>query len=1559
VGPIAGRTRAFFTGWQETDAEHELKTPFAVKLPPIKAHVPTEPCGYKNPPIYFTSLVQPGAERYNGWRRTGGNVVYRPSAHGFSVYLDAQPPIGKDHAGRSDAAQEKFLETVGEGQDKKLYSAEYADASAWTVEWIGVDVSADWYTKANERYATRDLSVAPTIGKLKGIDAFDRNTRVYVGASSMNDIKWRPASAHGGMARTTLTDHDKAWAKAKSLNAMVAAPGAWMWVPIPWYKKADEAKQFKIALEEGFGLEADLKERARTFAAAEAAAISNAGGAGELSNKVAAHASADSMLRSADQSETLTLTPAVVSRVSTQGGHWGVQGAGSLYASRADGYKIYLNNAKYANYANMYKWRPATIVLWGIFSQDCVASPFTEWGPCSDSCGEGWKVRERQVRRPASSGGKPCPKLKDEMKCNMAPCPRDCVLSTWTAWSPSIAEIRVNSSGLCGASDGAGDGTATGANSSVSGGATNGAGSGVYQSRSRAVLKMAENGGKACPNAMGLRQKQLTPTKACVGGQGAGSICGGATPKRVRHGAGKKHTAGTPWAAYGTYSIYTWVQTASCKYESTPQYVASLVGVNKYVYFRGRIGGAVSISRPSKYSFQVVLSGGDMSPPINAKQMLKAAKMYGWRVSWAADMSARAGRTVSGLSSWQPQPVKGFTKEMFAKDFGGAVEATTGWADQAKSKAAQVKDASAAKAAGKAAETPSTLLRLFVNTTLCKYAQGVAANSRAASDHTSENGGEGGLDYGSGDDAGEDNTNAKCNGKTGKGCSAPQYFVSLVGSKNTHRVVGGQAVFHPSVDGFVVYVNYPVAVTAAQVNRWGWTIGWIGLLPPVHYSDSFSGLVSPAWKSNEALSGGEVFHSNIDTSRHSFERPPQYVFTLVLPLNKNTQPTLHEYQASTMIGSASADAFEKGSFRVYVGGMAGLSAKEVGSLGWSVQYMGFGRVDCKISPWSRWTACTRECGGGVQHKVRSVQLRPQGGGKPCKPGILFFKEQACNVVNCVGQGPSSFCGEAAPRGALKWQAFGHAAIFTIVDVGASVCDFSGAAVRQQQRAVPSRRLQQMRAKAKARSLANRRRLADKEGKTHIWHDVHGIATSHWKMSREYLATPNEETAASRNAAMDCRKKYCTVCHMAAKFCCLDVIQATGKCGTCAQNMGCVTQTPTAMPTMIPTTPTDAPTAAPSVTEKYFKTQLWLDIQSKMTTHQKQVLASMKRADLSQIQERLFVKKHEHDLYLTASKRGVLPPGVNFPPTLRPTPVPTSVPTLTPTLAPSPVPCMNGVKDGTETDVDCGGDACTPCAPGLHCQRVTDCATGVCTLHAASITAGVKICGDANRRRLVGNFEQVIAEEIAQAKVAQEWEDWEQWHEETGEEEDKVEVEVEDGIEGMEEADEAGYQRRRLSLSDGEEGDDGAGGAGGTDTNGAATPSVFYAASVIGADSHWQLTGEATISRMNASHFTAVVMHPVIHGKALLMAARRFKWSLSWVGEKGKNAGITVQGKSGWKCLSFPCAKSVQLKVDTTRSKLRLKKEGGDINDAQEVLQEMVRSKPVLDSSRRCTAWLGD
>jgi hypothetical protein len=61
----------------------------------------------------------------------------------------------------------------------------------------------------------------------------------------------------------------------------------------------------------------------------------------------------------------------------------------------------------------------------------------------------------------------------------------------------------------------------------------------------------------------------------------------------------------------------------------------------------------------------------------------------------------------------------------------------------------------------------------------------------------------------------------------------------------------------------------------------------------------------------------------------------------------------------------------------------------------------------------------------------------------------------------------------------------------------------------------------------------------------------------------------------------------------------------------------------------------------------------------------------------------------------------------------------------------PTNCDDGVEDGDETDVDCGG-SCPPCAAGQTCKLHTDCDSGVCTPGAgggggAGGSAGTSTC----------------------------------------------------------------------------------------------------------------------------------------------------------------------------------------------------------------------------------------
>jgi hypothetical protein len=55
----------------------------------------------------------------------------------------------------------------------------------------------------------------------------------------------------------------------------------------------------------------------------------------------------------------------------------------------------------------------------------------------------------------------------------------------------------------------------------------------------------------------------------------------------------------------------------------------------------------------------------------------------------------------------------------------------------------------------------------------------------------------------------------------------------------------------------------------------------------------------------------------------------------------------------------------------------------------------------------------------------------------------------------------------------------------------------------------------------------------------------------------------------------------------------------------------------------------------------------------------------------------------------------------------------------------PTACQNGAMDGTESDIDCGGD-CVPCFEGDACNTGADCTSGVC---GPEMTCKAPLCDD--------------------------------------------------------------------------------------------------------------------------------------------------------------------------------------------------------------------------------------
>ena len=106
---------------------------------------------------------------------------------------------------------------------------------------------------------------------------------------------------------------------------------------------------------------------------------------------------------------------------------------------------------------------------------DCVVSGWANDAQtaCSATCGGGFQKQVRTVTKAAEGAGAACPSaLTRQIKCGEDPCPQDCLVTSWSAWSTCTL--------TCG---------------------------GGTHSRTREEAVAPQDGGKTCP--------ELTETKAC------------------------------------------------------------------------------------------------------------------------------------------------------------------------------------------------------------------------------------------------------------------------------------------------------------------------------------------------------------------------------------------------------------------------------------------------------------------------------------------------------------------------------------------------------------------------------------------------------------------------------------------------------------------------------------------------------------------------------------------------------------------------------------------------------------------------------------------------------------------------------------------------------------------------------------------------------------------------------------------------------------------------------------------------------------------------------------
>jgi len=70
-------------------------------------------------------------------------------------------------------------------------------------------------------------------------------------------------------------------------------------------------------------------------------------------------------------------------------------------------------------------------------------------------------------------------------------------------------------------------------------------------------------------------------------------------------------------------------------------------------------------------------------------------------------------------------------------------------------------------------------------------------------------------------------------------------------------------------------------------------------------------------------------------------------------------------------------------------------------------------------------------------------------------------------------------------------------------------------------------------------------------------------------------------------------------------------------------------------------------------------------------------------------------------------------------------------------------CFDGVQNNGESDVDCGGANCAPCAAGKTCVTGTDCATSTCAAGTCSCGDGHLVISEVRTRGAAGAFDEFV------------------------------------------------------------------------------------------------------------------------------------------------------------------------------------------------------------------------
>ena len=741
---------------------------------------------------------------------------------------------------------------------------------------------------------------------------------------------------------------------------------------------------------------------------------------------------------------------------------------------------------------------------------DCSLSAWSAWSPCTLTCGGGLQHHNRTVVQQPKYHGRPCGPLRGQRACNVPACAVDCVVASWQPWSECVY--------LYGAKDGA---------CRV-----------APSARARNVVTKPAYGGRSCPPTRATRlcaaaapcvgaggvaaQKRGAPAPApgTVGAAQAAaaqaadghlvSMCGAtASPAAAAVG----------WRPYGTRGIYFAADAVRCGFRVAPQYVATLLigsGTAATTSVVSSLRGAAAVSAVSREGFTWAAS----SAFVGAAQLRRTAQLFAWRLGWVGASGPFTGVTRAGHTGWRAGGGSGAriladvdvrqssyisTPRLFVSL--RAVRPHRG------RRAASSGALSLMRTHGGA----GAVYRSYIGGTSAPLATRTSFRVYVFVDAPGGGGGSGGGGSGG-------------RGALAAAAEAAGWVVSWIGLAPLPRHLDGSAGAAASRIARAMDLP-PVARLPTQFAelageaappRLLWRPKGDGLFQRdvgASVDTTLRGALGAAVAA-AAAAGDTDDDTAVDgalasqSGAHPFLIVPTYVAALAVGYEEGDgtaagtaaalgRRSLHQQAVQCADSAITISAPTNRSFAAYIGlrpasedapgaaaaararARSGSSAAKAGGAAlapaiaganaqWRVNFIGFGVVDCVVSPWGAWSACDRSCGGGAQVRRKRVLVFPQGGGKPCPPGagavgrgqrargVGWAQQRPCNGgVQCVGQGGSSMCGGMTLAGAngthwfanrTRWRRYGSRGIY--VDVDTSACGFGGARRAKGPRQVP-------------------------------------------------------------------------------------------------------------------------------------------------------------------------------------------------------------------------------------------------------------------------------------------------------------------------------------------------------------------------------------------------------------------------------------------------------------------------------------------------------------------------